>query len=66
MVADMDLNKAEKCLTAAVDRCNEAWVHADEDKKPVYKEALGQAEGRLSNFQERMGRAGEHARAEML
>ena len=39
LVADMDLDQQEKKLTSGVEKALEAWANADEDKKPMYREA---------------------------
>ena len=66
VVADMDLETTKKALTDAKDKAFEAWVNANEDRKPLLKGPWELAEGRLSVFWKRLRRSSESACAGLL
>ncbi len=66
LVADMDLDQQEKKLTSGVEKALEAWANADEDKKPMYREAWQTEVAMLQHFRNKHEPSGEHALAGLL
>ena len=62
----MVLEQLEKKFKANMAEAFDAWVLADADKKPLYKEAWKLAESRLMNFYREHDASGEQSRTVML